>query len=62
MRLVAWIKGEGGREKEEGGSSGGSTMGSGGHRPPNLAQAPQIFGHSSSTILVELIGSIVNFA
>ena len=30
------------------GNSGGSTFGSRGHRPPNLAQAPQIFGHSSS--------------
>ena len=28
--------------------SGDSTLGPGGHRPPNLAQAPQIFGHSSS--------------
>jgi len=31
-----------------GGSSGGFTLGPGGHRPPDLAQAPQIFGHSSS--------------
>jgi len=28
--------------------SGGSTLGPGGTGPPNLAQAPQIFGHSSS--------------
>jgi len=28
--------------------SGGSTLGPVGTGPPNLAQAPQIFGHSSS--------------
>ena len=28
--------------------SGGSTLGPGGTGPPTLAQAPQIFGHSSS--------------
>jgi len=41
--------------------SGGSTLGSGGHRPPNLAQAPT-FLDTVVLLLVELIGSIVNFA
>jgi len=41
--------------------SGGSTLGPGGTGPPNLAQA-SIFLDTIVLLLVELIGSIVNFA
>jgi len=45
----------------QGSVSGGSTLGPGGHRPPNLAQPPR-FLDTVVLLLVELIGSIVNFA
>jgi len=41
--------------------SGGSTLGPGGTGPPNLAQPPK-FLDAVVLLLVELIGSIVNFA
>jgi len=44
------------------GSSGGSMLGPGEHRPPNLAQAPQINTGQLDTVvllLVDVIGSIV---
>ena len=40
------------------GRSGGSTLGPGGHRPPNLAQPPN-FLDTVVLLLVELTGSIV---
>ena len=45
-------------------SSGGSTLGQGGTGPPNLAQPPPPpqFLDTVVLLLVELIGSIVNFA
>ena len=42
-------------------SSGGSTLGPGGHRPPKSCPAPP-FLDTVVLLLVELIGSIVNFA
>ena len=43
-------------------TSGGSTLGPGGTGPPNLAQPPSKFLDTVVLLLVELIGSIVNFA